>query len=222
MQQIGVFAKYWEPGKVKTRLAATIGQEKASRIYRAFVQALLRRLSDLGERRILAVTPADRIGDFVKIAGDRWTVEPQSGGDLGDRMRQYFDSAFKRGVRDVLLLGSDSPDVPREFITQAFELLERFPVVLGPSEDGGYYLIAARNQTPPVFDDVPWSTSAVWAETVERLKQAGIPYGELPTWYDVDETESLERLLEALRGSEDLDRPLLELKDGLCRELEIH
>ena len=135
-------------------------------------------------------------------------------------MRQYFDSAYERGVRDVLLLGSDSPDVPREFITQAFELLERFPVVLGPSEDGGYYLIAARNQTPPVFDNVPWSSSAVWEETLARLTNAGIPYGELPIWYDVDETESLERLLRALRGSQDLDRPLLELKDGLCRELE--
>lgn len=221
MQQLGVFAKYWEPGKVKTRLAAATGEQQASRIYRAFVETLVARLSDLAQRRVLVFAPIERADNFAKMAKPGWAIEPQANGDLGARMKSYFDSAFSQGARSVVLLGSDSPDIPRNFIEQAFELLEHFPVVLGPSEDGGYYLIAACDKTPPVFDHIAWSTPAVWEETVTQLERAELRFGQLPTWYDVDEAESLNRLVEHLRRSQDLDRPLQKLKDCLCRELGI-
>ncbi len=221
MQQIGVFAKYWEPGKVKTRLAATIGNRRASRIYRAFVETLLKRLSNVGQRRILAVTPPERAEDFAMVAGEAWTVELQGHGNLGARMKQYFDAGFERSARCVVLLGSDSPDVPLEFVEQAFDMLTEFPVVLGPTTDGGYYLIAARDNTPQVFDHIAWSTPSVWTDTIEQLDRAGLGYGQLPQWYDVDDSESLAQIVENLRTSDNLECALEELQHRLGEELNL-
>jgi len=220
MQQLGVFAKYWEPGKVKTRLAATIGNQRASSIYRSFVETLLKRLSRVGQRRVLAVAPPERMKDFSVVAGEAWSVEPQARGDLGTRMKHYFDTGFERSARCVVLMGSDSPDIPLAYVEQAFEMLEKFPVVLGPTSDGGYYLIAARDATPPVFDHIAWSTPSVWTDTIEQLDQAGLSYGQLPQWYDVDDLESLARMVENLRTMNQLDSELVKLKDRLCAEFD--
>lgn len=220
MHQLGIFAKYWEPGKVKTRLAATTGEARASRIYKAFVETLLARLSSCAQRRVLAISPADRLNEFRAIFGDGWMIELQASGDLGARMRHYFDAAFANGARSVILLGSDSPDVPLAYIESAFEMLDEFPVVLGPSDDGGYYLIAARDETPPIFDNIAWSTPSVLHETIEQLDRAGVRYSLLPTWYDVDDGESLARIVENLQASDTLDTALSELRDQLQREIK--
>lgn len=220
MQQLGVFAKYWEPGKVKTRLAATIGQERASRIYKAFAETLLARLSTVGQRRVLAITPADRLDEFLAISGQAWTIESQANGDLGARMRHYFDSAFANGAQSVVLLGSDSPDIPLSHITSAFQLLDEYPVVLGPSDDGGYYLIAARDETPPIFEEIAWSTPSVLEETIRRLDQVGVRHAQLPPWYDVDDADSLARIAHQLQASDTLDDPLINLRHRLLEEIQ--
>ncbi len=221
MQQLGIFAKYWEPGKVKTRLAATIGHERASRIYRAFVETLLTRLTDCGQRRILAISPPDRLNEFRSVAGEAWNIEVQADGDLGARMKHYFDSAFANGSQSVVLLGSDSPDVPLANVENAFELLEESPVVLGPSDDGGYYLIGASGETPPVFDRIAWSTPTVLYETIQQLNRADVRHALLPTWYDVDDRDSLARILDNLQASGTLDSALSNLRDMLRQEIDI-
>jgi len=194
MRQLGVFAKYWQPGTVKTRLAVSVGPEAAACLHRACVRTVLRRTCALSDRRALLVTPPESIVEFASFAGAAWDVESQSSGDLGARMRHYFEASFSRGATEVVLIGSDSPTLPVVYIERAFELLGRHAVVLGPASDGGYYLIGAAGNAPPVFDGVAWGGDTVWRQTVERLSAAGCSYAELPSWYDVDTIDDLRRL----------------------------
>ena len=208
LDQLGIFAKYWQPGQVKTRLAAGIGEVPASEIYREFVVTLLKRLAEPdgphpgplpeGEgvsrlRRVLCFSPTSRQAAFESIA-DGWNLQPQGEGDLGQRMQRYFDSAFEAGCRRVVLLGSDSPNIPIELIQQAFAELTAAEIVLGPTPDGGYYLIGARERTPDVFAGIPWSSMNVWDETIAKVQALGLRCATLPEWYDVDEMADLRRL----------------------------
>jgi len=200
-QRLGVFAKYWEPGKVKTRLATSLGDAKTARIYQGFVAATIARLTTIDAGRVLAYSPADgqtrAAFQGVDIGG--WSLAPQGAGDLGQRMAAYFDQQFRAGAERVVLLGTDSPNVPLVEVQEAFEHLKTADVVLGPTEDGGYYLVGAARQTPPIFDNIPWSTVEVLSATRACLEQAGISYTTLDPWYDVDEIFDLHRLLEDLR-----------------------
>jgi len=211
MDQIGIFAKYWEPGKVKTRLGAQIGLGQAARLYLAFLETSLARLAQMSQRKVLAFTPFERREDFVQLAGNSWIVEPQSNGDLGHRMAQYFEAAFAAGAQRAVLLGSDSPTVTLERIQQAFDFLEKSDVVLGPTHDGGYYLVGAAGSTPPIFDGISWSTSTVWQQTIERIQIAGCSFAELPKWYDVDDRDDLFRLEQDLQTSAKCDLHLRRL-----------
>ena len=102
-----------------------------------------------------------------------------------------------------MLIGSDSPTLPADYIQQAFERLQQHDAVLGPTEDGGYYLIGIRDAVPPVFDGVQWGSPQVWRQTVDRLHESKVRFATLPTWYDVDVLDDLERLQAELRDSGD-------------------
>ena len=203
MNLFGIFAKFWQPGRVKTRLAARIGHQAASRVYRAFIEVLIDRLGDCGDRRVLAYWPEDCRDDFFAIAGQNWVLERQSDGDLGQRMASYFQTAFKSGAGRVVLIGSDSPTIPTAYIERAFALLEHQRVVLGPTRDGGYYLVGAADYVPPIFEDISWSSSAVWQQTVSHLSRCRIGFAQLPEWYDVDDSSDL-----------------IHLRDHLCQLVE--
>ena len=205
--QLGIFARFPAVGKVKTRLAADVGDEAACRVYRAFVETLLARFSVVADRRVVAYTPADSGDDFRRwlaahalIDDDAWALVPQSEGDLGARMQSYFETAFAGGSRRVVLIGSDSPTLPTEYVQQAFDQLRHNPIVLGPSDDGGYYLVGLRDMVPPMFEGIAWSQATVWRETTARLSRHGLAFHALPPWYDVDELADLHRLDEELAG----------------------
>ena len=203
---LGMFAKYWEPGKVKTRLARSIGPDAAGAVYLAFLKTLLWRFgSDCAAGRAelltrIAITPWEKRDAFASLAeqqspgGTLWEFCRQSDGDLGQRIEHFFATAFEQ-TRRAILIGTDSPTLPASRVNQAAWLLKQHEVVLGPTEDGGYYLVAAREQVPPIFSDISWSTEQVWRQTVTRLQEARVKFAVLPTWYDVDEIEDLERLL---------------------------
>jgi len=197
--QLGIFAKYWEPGRVKTRLAASIGAEHAASIYAASLRTLLERFGRFPAHRRLLITPPDKQAEFIEIASARWTVGAQSDGDLGQRMESYFAGAFRDGQRRTVLIGSDSPTLPLEYIETAFDLLQHHRVVLGPADDGGYYLVGASEQVPPIFSRMHWSTASVWERTVERLESHSISWTSLPPWYDVDDEASLHRLMSEIQ-----------------------
>lgn len=204
MNCLGIFAKYWEPGKVKTRLGAAVGDAAASEVYRCFVSTLVRRFRRHADRRVLCCTPEAKLEAFIDLAGAEWLVTPQSSGDLGARMTSFFESCFSDGADRVVLIGSDSPTLPVEYVELAFENLRTKDVVLGPTDDGGYYLVGASRNVSGIFDGINWSTSQVWEQTMARLGKLGLSYDSLPQWYDVDELADLKRLRgELLRTAAD-------------------
>jgi rSAM/selenodomain-associated transferase 1 len=193
MTLLGMLARYWQPGAVKTRLAATVGSDSASRFHQACVRALAQRFAASADARQLVITPASQAGEFACFA-PAWSIVPQAAGDLGKRMAAFFAAAAATGADRVVLIGSDSPTLPREYLNAAFERLREVSIVLGPATDGGYYLIGCRTPAPALIDGIAWSTAEVWRQTIERLSALGIPYAELPSWYDVDDLPSLRHL----------------------------
>jgi rSAM/selenodomain-associated transferase 1 len=202
---LGMFAKYWEPGKVKSRLAASIGPERAAGVQRLFIETLARRFGAVADQRQLAYSPVDKRDEFRRTIGWQWDLEEQAAGDLGERMLRFFTASLAR-AEYVVLIGSDSPDLPLEYLHEAFAALATHDVVLGPAADGGYYLIGAARRVPPVFDGIAWSTPGVWPQTITQLQSAGITWHTLPEWYDVDDQPSLQALAFRLGDQARADR----------------
>ncbi len=210
MNMLTLFAKHWTPGKVKTRLAATVGDESAAGIYREFVATLLERLSTLGDRRAVYFSPEKHREEFANLAGESWQLRLQSDGGLGDRMARMFEAELAAPDARCVLLGTDSPNVPIPVVESAFDALHSVKLVLGPTGDGGYYLVGARDEVPPLFEEMPFSTPQLWQATIDRLRRLGWREGEdyalLPAWYDVDTVEDLHHLqrdLHALTATND-------------------
>ncbi len=218
-KQLGVMAKYWRPGAVKTRLAATIGPRRAAEIYRAILTTTLRRMSTVEARRVVAYAPADSRTEFAELVGREWGLQSQGGGDLGQRMERFFRIALENGRDRIVLIGSDSPSLPPDLVVESFEQLNHADVVLGPSEDGGYYLIGIKGRIPPMFQDIPWSSDRVWKTTVQLLTDHQCPFVELPRWYDVDEYEDLVRLWAQLNGELPSAPAFDSLRDVLAQTL---
>lgn len=196
--QLAMFAKYWDVGKVKTRLARSIGAHASRDIHLLFVRFLLKKFESFGDSRILVASPAAQKSEFEKILGDSWQLQFQIHGDLGQRMSHFFRSNEQNHQINILI-GSDTPDLPEAFLHQCVQLLDQTQLVLGPSQDGGYYLIAMRQHWPELFDQVPWSSPQVLSRTIEIAERNGIGYELLPQLNDVDELEDLQRLIDNLR-----------------------
>ncbi|MEM9411770.1 MAG: TIGR04282 family arsenosugar biosynthesis glycosyltransferase [Planctomycetota bacterium] len=197
----GMFAKYWESGKVKTRLAATLGADMARDVYLVFLEHLVQRFSASGDRRCLAFSPTERGKEFDQLVGESWDIKPQANGDLGHRMSVFFEEGLATAQK-VILIGSDTPHLPIEFVDQAVSVLDSNDLVVGPSPDGGYYLIGMSRFCRSVFDEIAWSTPSVLLETKKRIKAASISCGWLPSLRDVDELDDLEQMLNRLQASE--------------------
>ncbi len=221
-RRLGMFVKYWRPGEVKTRLAADVGAVKAAHLYRCFVTTLSRRLADCHAHRHLVYWPTTRRDAIRAVVGDAWQLAPQSQGDLGTRMRSFFEqyqSERSHAAPRIVLIGSDSPTLPLAYIEQAFVSLRDKPVVLGPTNDGGYYLVGACGVVPPIFEGISWSTPRVWQQTMDRLAVAALPSATLPTWYDVDALRDLHTLREELCGELQQHDEYEELRAAVCRTL---
>ena len=205
MKTLGVFAKYWEPGKVKTRLGRDIGAEQASRVYLGFLTTLILRFSDTGDRRTLVTSPPSRRLEFEqlvdKVSGrpqHQWDFANQMGDDLGARLLNHTEAAFREGASRLILLGTDSPDLPKDYLNQAWQALETHDVVVGPADDGGYYLIGTHQSQPGLFKNIPWSSTETLTATLEAADRHGLSVAQLPPWYDVDDGLSLRRLFAGL------------------------
>jgi rSAM/selenodomain-associated transferase 1 len=183
---LGIFAKYPQPGLVKSRLAAATSPHWAARVADAFIHDTVERLASIQARRVLVYTPADQAAYFTELSRGRCELVPQAEGDLGQRLEGFITSQLREGARRVVVVGSDSPTLPTAFVEQAFHALERTNVVLGPALDGGYYLVGCRERTPPIFTNIAWGTGRVLAETIAGLSDRSWQLELLPLWYDVD------------------------------------
>lgn len=192
-----MFVKSPTAGQVKTRLAAEIGEDAAVGLYRAFVEDMLATVEKLDATFRLCFYPPEAKSLFLEWLGEQHSYIPQTGDDLGGRLKNAFADAFEQGFSKVFAIGSDSPDLPESFLRQAFEELDSHDAVVGPSSDGGYYLIgfSARSFAPEAFDGIAWSTSAVFAQTRMKLKTRGLNVHLLPQWHDVDTRSDLDGLV---------------------------
>jgi rSAM/selenodomain-associated transferase 1 len=221
VRQLTVMAKYWQPGRVKTRLAADLGEQVAASLYREFLRTTLFRFERSAERCVLSYSPPEQGEAMQQLAGIAWSLEVQCEGDLGQRMRNAMQQAFSAGAETVVVLGADSPTLPLEHVRRAYESLRISPVVLGPTPDSGYYLVGARAAVPPIFEQIDWSTPAVWSQTIQRLSDARIAFEQLPTWYDVDNLDDLTRLHRELADAHSDDDVLARLADAIRHALPI-
>ena len=187
------FIKNPEKGKVKTRLAAAIGDRMAVKLYQRFLLEMLFTLNRGTFLFYLCYSPESPLSDLKDWLGDHYLYLAQSGEDLGERMKNGFLEALSMNFKRVVLIGSDIPDLPIEFIEEAFASLLEKDAVIGPSLDGGYYLIGFKNATfsPRAFEGIHWSTASVFEKTLSVLKQEGLTVHTLPPLRDIDTAEDL-------------------------------
>jgi rSAM/selenodomain-associated transferase 1 len=179
------------PGEVKTRLGTEIGFEQAEQIYRRLVENQIAQLS--GQAVEIHYTPSDEGGYMQGWLGPTRHYLPQSDGDLGERLKHAMRGAFSRGADAVLFLGGDCPDVTQDVIREAWSQLTKCDVVIGPAQDGGYYLLGLKSDHPRLFEGIDWSTNRVFAQTTSRLQELNLTSGMLPLGDDVDDLPSLTR-----------------------------
>ena len=187
------FIKNPEKGKVKTRLASAIGDKKAVKLYKRFLLEMLFTLNRGTFLFYLCYSPESPLSDLKDWLGDQYLYMPQSGENLGERMKNGFAEAISMNFRRVVLIGSDIPDLPLAFIEEAFTSLREKDVVIGPSFDGGYYLIGFKDKTfsARAFEGIHWSTESVFEKTIKVLKQEGLTVHTLRPLRDIDTVEDL-------------------------------
>jgi rSAM/selenodomain-associated transferase 1 len=197
------FIKNPEKCKVKTRLASAIGDERAVKLYRRFLFEMLSTLNRGTFLFYLCFYPADALESLMKWLGDDYLYMSQQGADLGERMKNGFTEAFAMNFKRVVLIGSDIPDLSLEFIEEAFHSLQEKDAVIGPSFDGGYYLIGFKDKTflSQVFKGIPWSKERVFEETMKILNKEGLTVHTLKPLRDIDTIEDLRDLHKGLGTS---------------------
>ena len=180
-------------GRTKTRLAATIGNEKALLVYKQLI---------LITTNVLINLPFDKLiyySEFIPLDIEDKEIETtaktlvlvQHGNDLGARMLNSFSDQFKMGYSRLIIIGTDCPDLNSELLLNAFNALESHDIVIGPAADGGYYLLGMSKLYPELFEGVEWSTSEVYGQTVDIISKLGLSFSLMPVLRDLDNEDDL-------------------------------
>jgi len=197
------FVKYPVQDKVKTRLAAELGEEVVVELYKNFVLDTLSTIRRLNVPFRICFHP-ESAGDKMKgWLGEQYAYMAQEGSNLGQRMKNALAQTFKENFSRAILVGSDSPDLPAVFLMQALQSLESHHAVIGPSSDGGYYLIgfSKAHFLPDAFDGISWSTENVFQQTLDVLEGHSSNVHILPQWFDVDTPVDLRELINRNRNT---------------------
>ena len=182
-----LFVKAPIPGKVKTRLQPDFTAEESLMLHKAMAEDLVSLLQDATNYHlVLFFWPPDQVQELRDWLGDGLDYVPQRGDDLGSRMHHAFEWAFQRGFRKTIVIGSDIPTLESVILERAFTLLNDSDVVLGPSMDGGYYLIGLRATRKSLFQNIPWGTGIVFKETESVIEAENLRLSRLPVKRDID------------------------------------
>ncbi len=185
-QALIIFARKPELGKAKTRLAATVGNKKALEIY-------FRLLTHT--KLITENLPCDKYVFLTHEQDDNFwngfNAEIQKDETLGEKMQHAFSLLFKKGYENVLIIGTDCPGITTEIVADGFKKLKTQDVVIGPAEDGGYYLLGMNKLQTDLFKDISWSSERVRQQTIDKLKKQNLTHSLLPTLNDVDEEKDV-------------------------------
>ncbi len=186
--QTVLFVRAPRRGTVKTRLARSLGEDNALEAYRALLTVTCRALRELNHVE-LRVTPDDGLHELESWCAPGWTLAPQGTGSLGERLATTVVDHFQNGATSVVIIGSDCPDITAQDIRNAHNALANADVVLGPATDGGYWLIGLRHPAVGIFDDIAWSTDAVFQQTQARAASLNLSLATLRPLDDVDTHE---------------------------------
>jgi len=209
-----IFARFPRIGRVKTRLIPPLDPESAMRVYEAFLIDIMHRMipavrSDVEFSVAGEGNDHDAMSDLLRrnyLSGSDFPIRtrPQSVGDLGARLHASFEESFAQGRRRVVILGADHPSVPTEYVDRAFDYIDDVDIVIGPSDDGGFYAVGMNSSVAGLFDDLPWSTPGLFDAFTTRVTTLGLRCAELPRWYDVDRPADLVRLSEEIESGLEL------------------
>lgn len=198
-QALIIFARNPIRGKVKTRLAATMGEEKALSIYCTLLEHTVKITQQLLCDRY--VFYADGISLNDHWPDDVYLKRNQVDGDLGARMHYAFDTLFQESYDQLIIIGTDCFELTEDILQHAFTALQKHEVVIGPSADGGYYLLGMRQFYPFLFEEKTWSTDTVYSSTIHQLEMHQISYKPLPTLNDIDTEEDWKQHLSKLNDN---------------------
>jgi rSAM/selenodomain-associated transferase 1 len=207
MDAIVIMAKAPVPKKVKTRLVPPLNPETASELYKNFLLDKIEQIRNMvAVHRFVAYTPKKTEAIFRDIVPKEFTLVLQVGADLGEKLANISNTLFHKGFKKVVLLDSDTPNLPSRLVNEALRRLDKFDVVIGPCEDGGYYLIGLRSNMPELFRKIPWSTSEVTESTIRKTVKSGATFTLLNKWYDIDTVQNLLRLKKTLDSKPQIRR----------------
>lgn len=193
---VAIMAKAPIGGQVKTRLCPPLSPDEAAELYRCFLLDKIEQVQALERARSVIAYAPEHAGELFEALAPHLSLLPQRGPDLGDRLIGVLDGLLTSGHRGAMAIDSDTPTLPVSLLQQAVDRLSDsgVDVVVGPTEDGGYYLIGVRAPQPELFVDMPWSTADVLPETLRRAARRKLRLVQLPPWYDVDTPDDLGRL----------------------------
>jgi uncharacterized protein len=194
---LAVMAKVPAAGEVKTRLCPPLAPAEAAILASCFLLDRVEQLGTVaGADPLVAFTPPEREGGMRDLLPAGVRLVPQAGADLGARLDRLLTDLLGEGYPGAIAVDADSPTLPTAFLEDACQALRagRVEVVVGPCDDGGYYLIGLRTPAPELFAGMPWSTPSVLPETLTRARRLGLTLRLLPSWFDVDRGEDLHRL----------------------------
>jgi hypothetical protein len=202
---VGIMCKTPAPGKSKTRLSPPLRPEECAGLSACFIRDLsqtIARLAEDGDVAGYAVyTPVGSEESLRRLLPAGFGLMPQVDGDFGDRLFRGVQDLLNANHDGVLLVNSDSPTLPRAILRAAVDAVRRADnVVLSPALDGGYTLIGLSKPHRRLFEDIHWSTSTVYARTLDRAREIGLPVVDVAPWYDVDDAASLRMLEDELAG----------------------
>ncbi|UCC61738.1 MAG: TIGR04282 family arsenosugar biosynthesis glycosyltransferase [Anaerolineae bacterium] len=190
-----IMAKEPAVGQTKTRLCPPLTPMEAAALYEAMLRDTIGLVAGLqGVRLAIAVTPPEATDSFRRISPPDAILLPVAGADIGDCLDQVLGRLLADGYSQAIALNSDGPTLPVATLREAIVRLDGAEVVLGPSEDGGYYLIGLKQPRPELFRGIEWSSERVTAQTLARAEAMGLSVAVLPRWYDVDTSADLDRL----------------------------
>jgi hypothetical protein len=188
-----IFIKNPELGKCKTRLAATVGDEKALQFYKKMLERTHEVVLPVNAHKTVFYSGfIDKNDQWAE--NNQFSKALQKAGDLGDKMNLAFEESFKAGYESICIIGSDCYELDTETISNAFSILENKDAVIGPSTDGGYYLIGMNRLIPEVFTNKKWSTETVSADSIDDFRNLHISFGELQALTDIDTEEDLKTM----------------------------
>ena len=214
---LAVMTKAPRAGRVKTRLVPPLTPAEAAQLNVCFLRdtaAVISQACSGNTRGIAVYTPVGAEADYANILPREFQLIPQRGDGFGERLEHAVEDLFAIGFASVCLIDSDSPTVPPKFYMAAARSLSMHGdrVVLGPSEDGGYYLVGMKQNHRRLFQNIDWSTERVLEQTKTRAAELGVEVKLLPTCYDVDDRQSLQRLCNELFGE----------NEGSTNDLAVH